>query len=84
MTREEEIYRAARIYDDPYLDDNNIRAFKDGAKWADEHPRKGLVDIEKVCEYIKDNLYKFLYVCDGEAGFPTAQFIKDLRKAMEE
>ena len=24
--------------------------FQQGAEWADEHPRKGLVDIEKVCE----------------------------------
>lgn len=26
------------------------------ANWADEHPRKGLVDIEKVIEYL-DNKY---------------------------
>lgn len=40
--------------------------------------------IEKACQYIKDNLYKYLFVCDGQAGFPTAEFIKYLKSAMEE
>ena len=40
--------------------------------------------IEEACQYIKDNLYKYLYVCDGQAGFPTAEFIKYLKSAMEE
>jgi hypothetical protein len=38
--------------------------------------------VNEVCDYIKNNLYKHLYVCDGEAGFPTAQFINDLKQAM--
>lgn len=40
--------------------------------------------IKEVCEYIKDNLYKNLYVYNGEAGFPTLQFIEDLKKHMED
>lgn len=40
--------------------------------------------IEEACQYIKDNLYKYLYVCDGQAGFPTAEFIKYLKSAIEE
>lgn len=40
--------------------------------------------IEEACQYIKDNLYKYLFVCDGQAGFPTAEFIKYLKSAMEE
>lgn len=83
MNREEKIQKAA-YNNDRESSQENQQYFIEGAKWADENPREELVDIEKVCEYIKDNLYKFLYVCDGEAGFPTASFIKDLRKAMEE
>ena len=40
--------------------------------------------VELTCQYIKDNLYKYLFVCDGQAGFPTAEFIKYLKSAMEE
>jgi hypothetical protein len=40
--------------------------------------------VNEVCDYIKNNLYKHLYVCDGEAGFPTAQFINDLKQAMKD
>ena len=40
--------------------------------------------LNKVCEYIKENLHKHLYVYNGEAGFPTAQFLTDMCKAMEE
>ena len=40
--------------------------------------------VNEVCDYIKDNLYKHLYVCDGEAGFPTAQFINDLKKVIKD
>ena len=39
--------------------------------------------VELACQYIKDNLYKYLFVCDGQAGFPTAEFIKYIKSAME-
>lgn len=40
--------------------------------------------LDKVCKYIKDNLYKNLYVYNGEAGFPTFQFIEDLKQAIKD
>ena len=40
--------------------------------------------MDKVCDYIKNNLYKHLYVYDGQAGFPTFQFIEDLKQAMKD
>ena len=79
------------MYDDMYKERNAYvkgykagytEGFEDGIR--DTVEEKGLVDIDDVCDYIKDNLYKFLYVYNEEAGFPTAQFIKDLRKAMTE
>ena len=41
-----------------------------GAEWADDHPRKGMVDIEEVCRFLKN--------------FPTdrTDIINGLRKAM--
>ena len=54
----------------------------DQAKKAVEIAREEMVN--EVCDYIKDNLYKHLYVCDGEAGFPTNQFVNDLKQAMKD
>jgi hypothetical protein len=58
--------------------------------WISSYNARRAVDIAReeivneVCDYIKNNLYKHLYVCDGEAGFPTAQFINDLKQAMKD
>lgn len=41
-----------------------------GANWADEHPRKGLVDIDKVCEFLRTTTFPY-------------KLIEKLRKAME-
>jgi len=55
------------------------------AKWADQHPRKGLVDIEKACEWLKDNARDYTYDdYDNLAYIQIHQFIKDFKKAMEE
>ena len=54
----------------------------DQARKAVEIAREETLD--KVCKYIKDNLYKNLYVYNGEAGFPTFQFIEDLKQAMKD
>ena len=45
--------------------------FTAGAEWADHHPRKGLVDIEKVCKFL-----------DGYSFIPT-YVINELKQAME-
>jgi len=63
--------------------------FEQGAKWADEHPRKGLVDIDKMCEWLYKNMDA--YACPIKAHGSTTWFayvnpdiIKDFKKAMEE
>ena len=38
------------------------------------------VNFDKVSDYIKKNLYKYLYCANGQAGFQTAQFIEDMKK----
>ena len=57
---------------------NDYYLFKKGAQWQKEHL------LNKVCDYIKDNLHKYLYVTNGEAGFPTAEFLKTMRKDLKE
>ena len=96
MTREEEIQEAAEHYEQ--VDATNLacdygwgdrdiqqQCFKAGVEWADQHPRKGLVDIEKVCDFIEENIDNYLYINrDWNAPQIKSNFIEDLRKAMED
>ena len=84
MARKEEIKKGAF---DAFPNEGWERqrvSFVQGALWADEHPRKGLVDIERACEWLKENIYYRVYKCGDELGFPTAEFLREFRKAMEE
>lgn len=89
MTREEEKQEKARELAIKYckdVDPHGKEVYNIGcaiaccemADWADQHPKKGLVDIEKVIEYMKKNSrFKYLLETDWEV-------LEDLRKAMEE
>ena len=55
---------------------------------ADSRPRKGLVDIEKACEWLENNMHDYF---DGDNEFAVCDcfltkenFIEEFRKAMEE
>ena len=77
-TREEEIVKAAYDNDRESLSSER-KYFIEGARWADEHPRKGLVDINKVCQWLR--YYRWKYE-DSREGNEVME--KDIRKAMEE
>ena len=56
--------------------------FLEGAVWSDEHPRKGLVDIEKVKDFLSSvdlNFYQ-----EREYKFNTDELIVDLEKYLLE
>ena len=55
MARREQVVRAAYDYCKPTSEPqpNGALAFEMGAKWADEHPKDNLVDIDKACDTIK-------------------------------
>lgn len=58
-------------------------AFRKGIDWADENPKDGLVNLDKVCKYLKTLTYQ-----EYPSG-PLERLIDDytiekLRKAMEE
>lgn len=38
--------------------------------------------VDRACEWLKENIYHRVYECGDRLGFPTADFIKDFRKAM--
>lgn len=87
MTRQEEISKEAKIYaDNP---DSSIiehisdeMGFRAGAEWADEHPKKGFVNKEKVEQWII-GCFEFLNDA-GNHKFKIDMFINNFRKAMEE
>ena len=58
--------------------------FKLGAEWADEHPRKNLVDIDKAVKWIKDNANKFVYVSahTNTASINEHLFAEEFAEAM--
>lgn len=53
-----------------------------GAKWSDQHPRKGLWDSEKVIEWLRANIHDYYEVNEFQEWFDS--MYKDLKEAMEE
>lgn len=76
MDRNEEIKQAASFYQLT----NSIEKFIEGAKWADQHPKEGLVDIEDVCKWLSNNINKYLIARAGGAYYKNSMF-EDFRKA---
>ena len=83
MTRKEEILKKAiELVDEKYQDlgiktthECSVSACQEMGEWADSHPRKGLVDIEKACNYIGSHLV---------SAYTGKSVIEDFRKAMED
>lgn len=73
MTRKEEIVAAAES--GYFVTKAEKFAWIHGAEWADDYPRKGLWDAEKVIEWLRNNQHGFIL---------TDIDIEDLRKAMED
>ena len=95
MTRQEHIEAAVDKYtdnpanyleycDDSWEDKTDIdyveRAFIAGIEWADEHPNEGLVNIDKVCEYLTNHIDKGLVIYNDDTWLKRDEFIKKLKK----
>jgi hypothetical protein len=85
MKREEEINLATR---NAFLKAGvDKESYRQGAEWADRHPRQGLVDIDKACAWLAEN---FIGECGYIAtegtyiSFNTKPAVEAFRKAMEE
>ena len=78
--RNQEIDKATQ-----YLSIPERAGFIAGVDWAEQHPREGLWDAEKVTEWLKVNLEKFgCFNCFIEDHKVEPDIIKSLREAMEE
>ena len=90
MSREEEIKQAAKNRADQYehpVDWNNCyHHYIQGAEWADQHPREGLVDIDKIASFIKYHAQEFVYISthSGEAKINEFKLVEAMYKAMED
>lgn len=70
MERDEQIKNFAYSQVDcEFFDEKVYDSILLGAKWADEHPKEGLVSIDKVCTYLETKIEEYI--------------IRDLRKTME-
>lgn len=81
MSREEQFKEYLKVRNIP-IDSLEADSIMEGIEWADEHPKDGLVSIDKVCEWLKNNtwvLYK-----KNEYEVEIKNLLNDFRKAMEE
>ena len=92
MEREKQIYEAGQLYSDSMDEFQRYHtypkgAFIDGANWADENPKKGLVSIDKVCEWLNSADMRMYVIADHTSSninrFNMNKFISDFREAME-
>ena len=89
MTRKEEILKkACEFVDKRYQDvgiltthEASVAACQDMVEWADEHPRKGLVDIERVKDFLSSVALNFYR--EWEDKFNTDELIVDLERYLE-
>ena len=56
--------------------------FVEGALWGANWQKDKL--LAKACEWLKENIYNRVYKCNDGLGFPTAAFLEEFKKAMEE
>ena len=95
MKRKEQIQDAAADHRDwvccGFIDpiaDAREESFAEGAEWADEHPKEGMISLDKVCSWIDNvDIGKYLsclFSGTVNISFLSNDFIRDLKKAMEE
>jgi hypothetical protein len=88
MTREEIIKEAAADhrdcvccgFDDPIADAQE-ESFIVGAEWADEHPKDGMVSLDKVEKYLRENIMMYYY---SKTFDEQEKWFDDFHKVMEE
>lgn len=65
-------------FDGPFGYDDIRKTAIHFAQWQKEQ------DINKACEWLKENIYHRVYKCNDCLGFPTAAFLEEFKKAMED
>lgn len=83
MTRNREIELKAEQNTTNQLE---LEGYIKGANYADQNPRKGLVDIDKIASFIKYHAQEFVYISthSGEAKINELKLVEAMYKAMED
>ena len=81
MTRKEEIIQQS-IKEFPRFAERRI-GFIAGSEWSDEHPQKGLIDIDKACEWLDEHTFSELNL-DFGYSLQVKEFVDNFRNSMEE
>lgn len=50
-------------------------SFIAGAEWADEHPREGLISINKVVDWLRDNFHSYEIADTGYGHIESLNFM---------
>jgi len=82
MSRKEDFKKAADDYVEGEPDGAQKIVGQVGFEFGAEYGYQYAID--KACEWLKENIYHRVYECGDRLGYPTADFLKDFRKAMEE
>ena len=92
MTRTAQIYGFANSQVDcEFFNEDLYEGIIIGAKWADEHPKEKMINLDKACKWLEmhytnymiQDLSKYIEdVCSFDIF--SDSFIEDFRKAMEE
>lgn len=85
MGRQKQIYDAGLEYQDSMDEFQKYHtypkgAFIDGAKWADENPKDGMVSLDKVEKYLRENIILYVWATDLDK---REEWFHNFRKAME-
>lgn len=83
MKRKEEINEQCFVNG---FNDHDKEIFTIGVEWADSRPRKGLVDIEKACEWLEEHVreYKYYDPDCSDGNIDVDDLVYTFKKAMEE
>ena len=93
MTREEEFTHEGFVYANNIYIERKCELFEvkdiahdfvQGAIYADQHPRKGLWDAEKVIDYIYHHTHVRTFGDIVIDDMSVTEFIETMKKAMEE
>lgn len=90
MTRIEQIdeFAYSRV-DCEFFNEDLYEGIIIGAKWADEHPKEGMVSLDKVSKWLQSNIDLYANTRPSlqssyQEVYLTDDFEKNFRKAMEE
>lgn len=92
MSREEEFTHEGFVYANNIYMERKCELFEvkdiahdfvQGAIYADQHPRKGLWDAEKVCDFLKNKCIFSASNSPVIVEFDGEELVRKLRKAME-